>query len=425
MASPETNSVSRPCVAVIEIGSLQSTCLESVYGAAEDDRPKWHLIMRVRFAPGSDTRVTVDSLWPGDQTRSTTYTLGSGSHWRQDTSGTDERKQQPFGVSIKQSLNDPPVLLATDNSTGVSRVIWDPNPHLRDVALGEVSVFRWKDQSGHDNVGGLFKPPDYVSGRRYPLVIQNHGFIEDQFSPSGAFPTAFAAQELAALGMLVLQVRGDACPVNTPEEAPCAAANYEAAANELVKAGIADPDKLGIIGFSRTCYYVLEELTAGTLHFKAAAITDGIAYGYFQYLMLSDYGEDDYANEANVSIGAPPFGEGLTSWLKRSPAFRMDRVETPLQIVALDNHQSLMSMWEPYAGLRYLRKPVDLIIIPDSEHVITNPGERMISQGGAVDWFRFWLKGEEDPDPAKAEQYKRWRELRKLQQANEAGRKPN
>jgi len=40
-----------------------------------------------------------------------------------------------------------------------------------------------------------------------------------------------------------------------------------------------------------------------------------------------------------------------------------DRVETPLQVVALDNHASLMGMWEPYAALRYLRKPVDLTII--------------------------------------------------------------
>src|SRR5882762_5020006 len=70
------------------------------------------------------------------------------------------------------------------------------------------------------------------------------------------------------------------------------------------------------------------------------------------------------------------------------------------------------SCCKPHATLRYLQKPVDLIIIPDSEHVITNPGERMISQSSTVDWFRFWLKGEEDPDPTKAEQYKRWREFR-------------
>jgi hypothetical protein len=411
--SRDPNSISSPCVAVIDIGSRKSTCLESVHGAAEDERLKWHIITRVRFAHGSATRVTIDSLWPGDQTRSTTYTRESSNSWRQDTSGTVESKQEPFRLSIKQSLNDPPVLLATYNSSGMSRVIWDPNPQLRDVALGEVSIFRWKNQSGHDDVGGLFKPPDYVPGRRYPLIIQNHGFVEDQFIPSGAFPTAFAAQELAAHGMLVLQVRGDACPFGVPEEASCNAANYEAAANELVNAGIADPDKLGIIGFSRTCYYVLEELTAGSLHFEAAAITDGVDYGYFQYLLLLDSDQNNqFAREADAIMGAPPFGEGLTQWLRRSSEFRMDRVGTPLQVVALNNHRSLMGMWQAYANLRYLRKPVDLIIIPDSEHVMTNPGERMISQGGTVDWFRFWLKGEEDPDLIKAEQYRRWRGLR-------------
>jgi hypothetical protein len=51
--------------------------------------------------------------------------------------------------------------------------------------------------------------------------------------------------------------------------------------------------------------------------------------------------------------------------------------------------------------------------------VLTNPAERIASQGGTVDWFRFWLKAEEDPDPTKAEQYTRWRELRKLQKENE------
>jgi len=36
-----------------------------------------------------------------------------------------------------------------------------------------------------------------------------------------------------------------------------------------------------------------------------------------------------------------------------------------------------------------------------------------------VDWFRFWWQGYEDPDPAKAEQYKRWRELKKMQDVSE------
>ena len=46
----------------------------------------------------------------------------------------------------------------------------------------------------------------------------------------------------------------------------------------------------------------------------------------------------------------------------------------------------------------------------------------MVSQGGSVDWFRFWLQDHEDPDPTKVEQYKRWRELRTMQQAQDAER---
>lgn len=36
------------------------------------------------------------------------------------------------------------------------------------------------------------------------------------------------------------------------------------------------------------------------------------------------------------------------------------------------------------------------------------------------DWFSFWLKGEEDLDPMKSLQYKRWRKLRDLQRARSA-----
>jgi len=45
---------------------------------------------------------------------------------------------------------------------------------------------------------------------------------------------------------------------------------------------------------------------------------------------------------------------------------------------------------------------------------------RIASQGGSVDWFRFWLQGYEDPDPSKADQFKRWRGLKKVQIENDA-----
>ena len=60
-----------------------------------------------------------------------------------------------------------------------------------------------------------------------------------------------------------------------------------------------------------------------------------------------------------------------------------------------------------------------MIMIEDGEHILQKPRDRIVSQEGNVDWFCFWLKGEEDSDPAKMEQYLRWRELRKLQENGE------
>ncbi|MCU1295743.1 MAG: putative prolyl oligopeptidase family protein, partial [Acidobacteriaceae bacterium] len=111
-----------------------------------------------------------------------------------------------------------------------------------------------------------------------------------------------------------------------------------------------------------------------------------------------------------------PFGKGLPEWFKRSPEFRMDKVTAPVQVVASGRASLMFEMLEPYAALRYLNKPVDLTVLREGTHVLTNPAERMASQGGTVDWFRFWLMDEEDPTPSKSKQYARWHSLRELQE---------
>ncbi len=413
--------LSRPCVAVVDLAKWIVSCVEPLKGKAKS-KSGWedgvHFAVRGRFASGTTQRVTVD-YWELDASKgSTSYVRSEGGSWvvaARAKGWTDQNNQ--VRLDVKESFTDPPVLLATDETTKTSRVILDPNPHLKGIALGEASVYRWKDKTGRDWVGGLYKPPDYAPGQRYPLVLQTHGFFETLFRPDGIFPTAFAARELVAVGVLVLQVPD--CPFTTnPEEGACNVAGYESGVEQLVSDGLVDRDRVGIIGFSRTCYYVLEALTRGGQHFKAASITDGINFGYLEYMATIDMKGNGVPNEANRVVGASPFGEGLQQWVKRSPEFNMDKVTAPLQVVA-NGRLGVLFMWEPYACLRFLNKPVDMMVLRQGTHVLTNPAERMASQAGTVDWFRFWLKGEEDPDPAKAEQYTRWHELRKLQEKNE------
>jgi len=107
--------------------------------------------------------------------------------------------------------------------------------------------------------------------------------------------------------------------------------------------------------------------------------------------------------------------------MQRSPVFNLDKVKTPLLIAAFERGE-LLSQWEAYSGLRRLERPVDMLWLrhEDASHILTKPLHKYFSQQSAVDWFDFWLNNREDSDPAKTEQYVRWRELRKLEEANQA-----
>src|ERR1051325_4539154 len=314
-------------------------------------------------------------------------------------------------IVLDEGMNIPPHIVAVDPRTGRKSQLMDLNPQFQNIALARVEEITWRDSSGHEVKDGLYWPTDYVAGKRYPLVIQTHGWVTNRFWMDGPYTTAFAAQALAGKGFFVLQDHGPDWHIwGTSQEAPTAMGTYESAIDYLDRRGLIDRNRIGITGFSRTYWYVTYTLTHSKYHFAAADIADGVDYSYFQYVLrpTADF-EQVY--------GGPPSGEHLSQWLKESPAFLMDKIETPLRIQTL-YPESVLGDWHWYTGLSQLGKPVEMIYIPEGTHILEKPWDRMISQQGNVDWFCFWLKGEEAPAPAKTDQYKRWRQLRTLQRPN-------
>ncbi len=359
----------------------------------------------------------------GDTDRPAVVYQKNGTVWeRVETRKLSASQRGPIDVVLAEDMNTPPKIFAVDPQTGQKALVLDLNPQFGELRLGKVEAVTWKATDGREVEGGLYYPPGYVRGQRYPLVIQSHGFTRERFWVDGPWSTAFAAQPLANRGFVVLQV-GPAKNLDeesrfvlTPNEPIRWMSGVEGAIDYLDRIGLIDSARVGIIGFSRTCFYVQYALTHSVFHFAAALVADGIDGGYVQYIVYAN-ANPELAAEFDAINSGPPFGDGLSSWLKLAPGFSLNTVKTPLRIEA-NSRSTLLGEWEWFSGLSRLHKPVELIYLPEGTHILEKPWERITSQQGSVDWFCFWLKGEEDPDPAKAERYARWRELRKQHEEN-------
>lgn len=336
-----------------------------------------------------------------------------GGEWRRSqASATEETDVPTLDVSLEEDRNTPPRIFVKERSTGKKSLLLDLNPQFRDFAFATVEDMTWKSTDGHEVRGGLYFPPGYEAGRQYPLVIQTHGYEEDRFWMNGPWNSAFAAQPLAAQGIMVLQVGDSTEPgedrkyVNTPGEGPRRMAAFEGAIDELARRGLIDRKRVGIIGFSRTAFHVAYTLTHSTYRFRAATLADGFDSGYLSYLL---WRTADYEG----TNGGVPAGLGLKSWLEKSPGFQIDKVLSPVRLEYY-GPLSFLGGWEWFSLSSVLGKRVDFIWIPFGTHLLVKPWERLTSQQGNVDWFRFWLfggdtcpcGGERDMSPtAPAERY--------------------
>ena len=339
-----------------------------------------------------------------------------GGIWKEvDSISSVER---PFKVIEEEDMNTAPKLVALETKSNRKHLLMDLNPEFGELKFAHVEEIAWKSSNGLEVKGGLYLPADSNPGERYPLVIQTHGWDRNRFWVDGPSNAGYAAQALAARGIVVVQVedpssRDSAWGYGTVEEGPQLAGAYGALIDYLDQRKLIDRERVGILGWSRTGLAVRYLLTFSKYPIRAAVLADALEAGYMQYLAWLNFsvGAAKLYEDLN---GGMPFGVGLESWLKHSTSFNLDRVHTPVRILSFRQY-SLLDSWEWYVGLLRLGKPVELIAFADANHDPVKPRERITVQQGDVDWFCFWLKGEADPDPRKREQYERWRKWRDSQ----------
>jgi dipeptidyl aminopeptidase/acylaminoacyl peptidase len=154
----------------------------------------------------------------------------------------------------------------------------------------------------------------------------------------------------------------------------------------LVKRGIADPARLGIMGRSYGGY-MTGWIIAQTDRFKAASLGAGMSN------LVSFYGQTDIPGFTETYLGGPPW-EALDTYVRCSPVTHAANLKTPTLILhgEKDFRVPLPQAEELYRALRRNGVPVELLVYPRQGHVVTEPKFMVDMMDRNIEWFGRWLK---------------------------------
>ncbi|HYT75043.1 MAG TPA: S9 family peptidase [Vicinamibacterales bacterium] len=292
-------------------------------------------------------------------------------------------------AALVSTDTEPPEVSALENGK-LRRLSHQNDEWLSKVLLGATEEFTSTSKDGTEVHGLIVKPATYRQGEKYPTLLRIHG------GPNGQDEHAFSFERelFAANGYVVVAVnyRGSNGRGSAYQKAIFAdwgdkeVVDLLGAMDYVQKSGLADPDRLGIGGWSYGG--ILTDYTIATdPRFKAATSGAGSA------LQLTMYGVDEYISQYENEIGPPWKAQDL--WIKISyPFFHADRIHTPTLFLGGDKdfNVPLVGGEQMYQALKSLGVETQLVIYPSQFHGITTPTYKIDRYQRYLDWYNKYLK---------------------------------
>lgn len=159
----------------------------------------------------------------------------------------------------------------------------------------------------------------------------------------------------------------------------------------LIQRGIADPERLGLFGYSYGGYLSAWTMTQ-TQRFKAAVCGAGLSN------LVSFSGTSDISQTFLPGFFGVRYWEDPSLYLERSPVMFIQHAKTPtlIQCGSEDIRVPVGQGYELYNGLLSRNIPVELLIYPGQGHIFSSPRMLKESLQDSLDWFTQWL-GREPP----------------------------
>jgi dipeptidyl aminopeptidase/acylaminoacyl peptidase len=301
----------------------------------------------------------------------------------------------PYLAFSAENAQHAPDLWVSDFDFRSPRQLTHLNPEFERYEMGSARLIDWLGDDGERLQGALLLPPGYQREVRYPLLVYVYPtLLSNELShfAFGEFPGPFNLQLFATRGYAVL------LPDMKDEQKYGMAGLAKSALpgiSKVVEMGIADPERIGVMGHSFGGYATVA-LLVQTGRFKAALEASGMSDLGALYGQLDVDGLALPADEMERSVvGVAPWQDPLR-YVGNSPFYYLDRVKTPLLIVhgSKDEAASSSLSDQVFVGMRRLGREVEYAKYEGESHV-----PRDWSYGNQLDlcrrtlrWFETHLK---------------------------------
>jgi dipeptidyl aminopeptidase/acylaminoacyl peptidase len=280
------------------------------------------------------------------------------------------------------------------------RRLTDMTAQTSSWSKGAIELITWKSQDGAAIEGVLHKPVGFQAGRKYPLLVVIHG------GPTGTSRAqAFSSTSIypidiwTAKGALVLEpnYRGSAGygeafrSLNVRNLGVGDAWDVLSGVDYLIKEGLADPNRVGTMGWSQGGYISAYLTTHDSARFKAVSVGAGISD------WMTYYVNTDITQFTRHYLKATPWDDPEI-YAKTSPITYIKNAKAPtlIQHGATDQRVPPPNAFELYRGLQDVGVPSKLVIYKGFEGVGHGPSKpkssRAVMQHN-LDWFDKYIFG--------------------------------
>lgn len=299
-----------------------------------------------------------------------------------------------FGF-VRQTASVPAEVFVVKMGDKAPTQITHFNQDLAKIPTGRTELVKWTSADGRAVEGLLTYPVGYKTGDKVPMILNIHGgpagvFQQNYIGGRGVYPLAtFASRGYAILRVNPRGSSGYGTEFRRANMKDWGVGDYNdimTGVDHVIAMGVADPNRLGVMGWSYGGYMTSTIITK-TKRFKAASAGAPVTN------LMSFNGTADIPDFVPDYFGGQAW-EIPEVYAKHSAMFNIKGVTTPtlIQQGDADLRVPISQGYELYNALKQQGVPTRMIVLPRQPHGPTEPRMQLAAMQSNLDWFEKYLK---------------------------------